>query len=86
MPYYIEITGVQKMKKELDKRLLENDKIYEQKLREKYNPDKIFKEDKLNSNIIETNAETELIVYEEKWYKKAWDRIIRKIKQFVKRK
>ena len=41
---------------ELDKKLIENDKKYEEKLREKYNPDDIFKKrDKTSTNVQETN-------------------------------
>ena len=35
----------EEQRKILDKILIENDKIYEQQLREKYNPDKLFKKD-----------------------------------------
>ena len=45
-------------KKELDRVLIENDKKYEEELREKYNPDNIFKK---NQNI-EENHEVENIV------------------------
>lgn len=69
-------------KAELDKVLIENDKKYEEELREKYNPDNIFKKNK-DTKEIETVEETALIEYENRsWYKKAIDfigNIFRKI-------
>lgn len=60
-------------KAELDKILIENDQKHEAEIREKYNPDNIFKK-KENSKEIENIEETALINYENKtWYKKALD-------------
>lgn len=48
-------------KAELDKKLLENDKKYEEELREKYNPDDIFKKrEKTSTNVQETNLPIEI--------------------------
>lgn len=48
-------------KAELDKKLLENDKKYEEELREKYNPDDIFKKrEKISTNVQETNLPMEI--------------------------
>lgn len=48
-------------KAELDKKLLENDKKYEEELREKYNPDDIFKKrEKPSTNVQETNLPMEI--------------------------
>ena len=57
-------------KNRLDKVLIENDKKYETKLREKYNPDNIFKK-KNNSQKVEKTREVALVTYENNiWYKK----------------
>lgn len=46
---------------ELDKKLIENDKKYEEELREKYNPDDIFKKrEKFSTNVQETNLPMEI--------------------------
>lgn len=48
-------------KAELDKILIENDKRYEKKLRENYNPDNIFKNRKKTSKIsVDTNLPNEI--------------------------
>ena len=55
----------QEERAELDKILIENDKKYEEELREKYNPDNIFRK---NDNYIEENElkEDKLVIVEEK--------------------
>lgn len=51
----------------------ENERKYQEELREKYNPDNIFKK-KSNTEEIERIEETALVNYENKtWYKKAID-------------
>lgn len=57
-------------RKEFDKKLFENEEKYQQELREKYNPDNIFKNEEV-SNIEENpkeenNQNTALIEYKEK--------------------
>ena len=48
-------------KAELDKKLIENDKKYEEELREKYNPDDIFKKrEKTSTTVQETNLPMEI--------------------------
>ena len=60
-------------KAELDKILVKNDQKHEAEIREKYNPDNIFKK-KNNTEEIEKIEETALVNYENKtWYKKAID-------------
>ena len=60
-------------KSELDKILVKNDQKHEAEIREKYNPDNIFKK-KSNTEEIEKIEETALVNYENKtWYKKAID-------------
>lgn len=60
-------------KAELDKILIKNDQKHEAEIREKYNPDNIFKK-KSNTEEIEKIEETALVNYENKtWYKKAID-------------
>ena len=60
-------------KAELDKKLIENQKKYDEELREKYNPDNIFKKKEKDEEIKEVE-ETRLVAYEEKtWYKRAID-------------
>lgn len=63
----------EKERAELDKILIENDKKYEEELREKYNPDNIFKK-KQKTEKIQKIEETAMINYENKaWYKKAFN-------------
>ena len=60
-------------KAELDKILIENDRKHEAEIREKYNPDNIFKKIEKTEEI-EKIEETALENYENKtWYKKAID-------------
>lgn len=60
-------------KAELDKILVKNDQKHEAEIREKCNPDNIFKK-KSNTEEIEKIEETALVNYENKtWYKKAID-------------
>lgn len=68
---------------ELDKILIENDKNYEEKLREKYNPDNIFKK---KEEEIKDLEETSLVVYDNKiWYKKAFNFINKILKKILKK-
>lgn len=70
---YREYCCNEEVKAELDKILIENDRKHEAEIREKYNPDNIFKK-KDDSEEIENIEETALINYENKtWYKKAID-------------
>lgn len=63
-------------RKELDQKLIENDKKFEEELREKYNPDNIFKNNvtttkKEEPEIKEEKIEQSLVVQEtEKWYQR----------------
>lgn len=70
---YREYCCNEEVKAELDKILIENDRKHEAEIREKYNPDNIFKK-KDDSEEIENIEETALINYENKtWYKKTID-------------
>ncbi len=68
-------------RKEFDKKLFENEEKYQQELREKYNPDNIFKNEEV-SNIEENSKEennqnTALIEYKEKkWYHKIFEKLV----------
>ena len=66
---------------ELDKKLIENDKKYEQELREKYNPDDIFKKrEKTSTNVQKNNLPME--IKKESF----WKRLINYIKNLLIRK
>ena len=68
-------------KEELKKKFYENEKKYQEELREKYNPDNIFT--KNQDNIIEPeNNQTQLIEYKESVFRK----ILNKIRAFFKMK
>lgn len=64
-------------RKEFDQKLFENEEKYQQELREKYNPDKIFQNPELEENAKEENNQnTALIEYKEKkWYHKIFEKI-----------
>lgn len=64
-------------RKEFDRKLFENEEKYQQELREKYNPDKIFQNSELEENAKEENNQnTALIEYKEKkWYHKIFEKI-----------
>lgn len=67
-------------KEKLNVILNQNERLYEEKLREKYNPDDIFKKQQNNNEI--KKEETALVeVKQEKWYKK----IITFIKNIIKK-
>lgn len=74
--------------KEFDQKIFGNEEKYQQELREKYNPDNIFKNTKkqqalqAKKNEKEENDQTmELIEYKEKWYHK----ILKKFLMFFKK-
>ena len=68
-------------KEELKKNFYENEKKYQEELREKYNPDNIFS--KKQDNIIEPeNNQTQLIEYKESVFRK----LLNKIRTFFKMK
>lgn len=64
-------------KSEYLNKLNENEKHYQQMLREKYNPDNLFKNKKQENEEVQ---ETQMIVQEEKWYKKIFDKLFKKLK------
>lgn len=69
----------QNQKKLFNDKLKQNEKIYQEKLREKYNPDNIF--NKKQENIIEQeNNQLHLTKYKESFFRK----FINKIKSFFK--
>ena len=63
--------------KEFDRKLFENEEKYQQELREKYNPDKIFQNPEPEANAKEeNNPNAALIEYKEKkWYHKIFEKI-----------
>ena len=73
-------------RKELDQKLIENDKKFEEELREKYNPDNIFKNNvtttkKEEPEVKEEKIEQSLVPQEtEKWYQ----RFLNMIKRWFK--
>ena len=67
-------------KSEYLNKLNENEKNYQQMLREKYNPDNLFKNKKQENEEIQ---ETQMIVQEEKWYKKLFNIIKRFLNPFI---
>lgn len=70
-------------RKELDQKLIENDKKFEEELREKYNPDNIFKNNvtttkKEESEVKEAKIEQSLVPQETgKWYQRFLDMVKR---------
>lgn len=68
-------------RKELDQKLIENDKKFEEELREKYNPDNIFKNNvtttkKEESEVKEAKIEQSLVPQETgKWYQRFLDMV-----------
>ena len=67
--------------KSIREKLLQNEEKYQKKLKEKYNPDNIFK--KIENNKIEEVENTALVEYKEGNFLK---RILRKVMNFSKRK
>ncbi len=57
----------------------------ETELREKYNPDNIFKKEKCIKENTDVVQETSLIIVEEKWYKKIFNIIKKYMKNFNKK-
>lgn len=74
-------------RKELDQKLIENDRKFEEELREKYNPDNIFKNNvtttkKEEPEIKEEKIEQSLVPQEtEKWYQRFLDMVKRWFKK-----
>ena len=74
-------------RKELDQKLIENDKKFEEELREKYNPDNIFKNNvtttkKEKPEVKEAKIEQSLVPQETgKWYQRFLDMVKRWFKK-----
>lgn len=60
-----------RLQKKDAKELQEAQRIFEEEIREKYNPDKIFENRK--PKIIKPQTEESLVIIEEKWYKKIFN-------------
>lgn len=60
-----------RLQKKDAKELQEAQRIFEEEIREKYNPDKIF--ENRNQKIIKPQTEESLVIVEEKWYKKIFN-------------
>lgn len=69
---YRDYFAIENQKQILEKLLKQNEQKEEEKKREKYNPDDIFKKDKEVSTI-ENNNEMLPVEIEEKWYQKILD-------------
>ena len=67
-------------KQKWDEILNENERKYQETLKQKYNPEEIFKVKQENINKEEKNVELDLVEYKEKFIV----RLINKIKQFFK--
>lgn len=68
----------------LDKILIENDKKHEAELREKYNPDNLFKKHEIKENIINENIKNNnihMVEYKENFYTKFMNWIKRLFKR-----
>lgn len=65
-------------RKEFEKRLKENEKIYQEELRKKYNPDNLFKGTNKSKDTREQIATNEvaMVKYEESLFKKIWNKIL----------
>lgn len=66
-------------KKELIKKYSENEKKYQEELREKYNPDNLFKSKERNIEAVSIPVaeNMQLVEYKEpKWYKKIFEKIL----------
>ncbi len=64
-------------KKDWQKELEENERKYQEELKEKYNPENVFKNmesaEKRNSENIELKEEISLVEYKEPFFKKLWN-------------
>ena len=66
----------EEQKKNFIAKLNENEKKYQEELREKYNPDNIFKKQEINKEEIQQPAKSQaIIVYKKPLYKKILDNI-----------
>ncbi len=62
-------------RKDFEKKLKQNEIVYQKQLNEKYNTDELFKNKKLN-NVTNTDV-TDLIEYkEQRWYQKIFEKIL----------
>lgn len=65
-------------RKLLDEKLIENDKRHEEKLKEQYNPDDIFKKKETkNENDMQVEEKSIAVIQEQKWYQKIFNIIKR---------
>lgn len=69
-------------RQEIDQKLQENEEKYQQQLREKYNPDRIFN-NKIMNEKEKHNQPIQLIEYKErKWYHKIFEKIASILKKY----
>lgn len=68
----------EEQRKEFERILKQNELIYQNELREKYNPDNIF-ENRNNSNIVDEKSMA--IISQEKWYQKIFNTVKRLFKR-----
>lgn len=67
---------------ELDKILIENDRKYEEELRERYNPDNIFKKSEIIEEKVETIQENLPVVVKENIFIRVWNFIKNMLKRY----
>ena len=72
----------EEQRKELEKSFKNNEIEYQEKLKEKYNVENIFERNNKIEDKIEIDSTKELVIYKEI----LWIRIIKKIKNIIKRK
>ncbi len=75
---YLNYWSTTEEKKEFMAILSENERKYQEEIKEKYNPDNLFKNKKDTSKTIEETVteEVALVEYNESLFKKIWDKII----------
>ena len=69
-------------KKKIEKIWNENELIYQQRLKEKYNPDDIFKKKYQDNEEVSKRENVQLVEYEQESF---WSKLFKKIKSFFKK-
>ena len=71
-------------RKNFEKILIQNEEKYQQELKERYNPDKIFESNVKRVSIIDDEKNMQLIEYKEKWYQKVFKKFFKLFKKDYK--
>lgn len=67
----------EEQKERFKKHLNDNEKIFQEELLKKYNPNDLFKKNEINENILNRTKNMQVIEYKErKWYKKIFERLL----------